>query len=321
MGAKITKFFSRKNNIRFSDFLYDHCNVAKRSQSYVLFYRRLARLIEDFEKSVHREIYTDSFEESVVEEYVHFIRASKPLKKGHDAYRQSTVRNFINKTVSALRKAERKGYCVELEALQNYKLASEDSEAVYLSIEEIKRINALNLRGEQAQVRDIFLVGCCTALRYSDYTRLSEENFQQGCIQILTRKTDTKVTIPIHYIVADIISRNKGYTFLKYQKSQQNFNCIVKRICKKAGITNKILVERTEGFKKVKRTYKKYELVSSHTARRSGATNMYLAGIPVFRIMLITGHKTQAAFFLYIRIDKHENALELKNHPFFSSNS
>lgn len=105
--------------------------------------------------------------------------------------------------------------------------------------------------------------------------------------------------------------------FYKYNNSQQNFNKIIKNVCKKAGITQKILVERTEGFKVVRKLVPKYQLVSTHTARRSGATNMYLAGIPPFRIMLITGHKTESAFYRYIRIQKEENAKDLQNHPFF----
>lgn len=57
--------------------------------------------------------------------------------------------------------------------------------------------------------------------------------------------------------------------------------------------------------------------VSSHTARRTFATNAYLAGILPARIMLITGHKTEQAFFRYIRIDKVRNAQELAQMDFF----
>jgi integrase len=78
-----------------------------------------------------------------------------------------------------------------------------------------------------------------------------------------------------------------------------------------------VLYERTDGTKVVRKRMKKYALVSSHTARRSGATNMYLAGIPVARIMLLTGHKTEQAFFKYIPIGKQENAKTLLEHNFF----
>lgn len=62
---------------------------------------------------------------------------------------------------------------------------------------------------------------------------------------------------------------------------------------------------------------KRYALVGSHTARRSFATNLYLSGISAGRIMLLTGHKTEEAFFRYIRINKEENAKILSEHAFF----
>ena len=64
--------------------------------------------------------------------------------------------------------------------------------------------------------------------------------------------------------------------------------------------------------------YKKYELVSTHTARRSGATNMYIAVIPTLAIMKITGHKTEKAFLKYIKISEEENAEMLAKHCFFN---
>lgn len=57
------------------------------------------------------------------------------------------------------------------------------------------------------------------------------------------------------------------------------------------------------------------------TAHRSGATNMYLAGIPTIAIMKITGHKTETEFMKYIKITEEQTALELMNHPYFSGAS
>ena len=58
--------------------------------------------------------------------------------------------------------------------------------------------------------------------------------------------------------------------------------------------------------------------MKTHTARCSGATNMYLAGIPTIAIMKITGHKTEREFMKYIKITEEQTALELMSHPYFS---
>ncbi len=63
--------------------------------------------------------------------------------------------------------------------------------------------------------------------------------------------------------------------------------------------------------------YKKYELLTVHTARRSFATNAYLEDVPILSIMKITGHKTEKAFLKYIKISQEDNANKLINHKFF----
>ena len=64
-------------------------------------------------------------------------------------------------------------------------------------------------------------------------------------------------------------------------------------------------------------TILKYELIKAQTARRSGATNMYLAGISTLDIMKITGHKKEREFLKYIRVSKEETAELLANHEYF----
>ncbi|MCD7940142.1 MAG: tyrosine-type recombinase/integrase, partial [Bacteroides intestinalis] len=59
---------------------------------------------------------------------------------------------------------------------------------------------------------------------------------------------------------------------------------------------------------------KKYELVTSHTARRSFATNLYLSGFPAISIMQITGHCTEKAFMAYIRVTPEQHAELLREH-------
>ena len=311
-------FAGKKKNIRLTEFIYKHCNETRGSTSYKRYYRRLARIIENFEQSIRIEVYSDSFDYKVSEEYLHFIRSAKP-EKNREAYRSSTVKMFIQRTIAMVNKANREGYAGQTCYLSELDAKDEDSCAVYLTMTEIEKLFDLKLKQTNAQIRDLFVIGCLTALRYSDYSRLTEDNFVNGNITIKTKKTGVRVSVPVHRMINDIIERNKGYSFLNYTASMQNFNKTLKTLCKRAGIIDKVLIERTEGFRPIRKIFRKCELVSSHTARRSGATNMYLAGIQPVRIMLITGHATESAFYKYIRIQKDENARELQSHPFFKS--
>ena len=70
----------------------------------------------------------------------------------------------------------------------------------------------------------------------------------------------------------------------------------------------------TSGKKKRDAPYEKWELVSTHTARRSACTNMYLRGIPTIAIMKISGHKRESTFLKYIKVSAEENADYIAEH-------
>lgn len=63
-----------------------------------------------------------------------------------------------------------------------------------------------------------------------------------------------------------------------------------------AEITNFVSIIETTGGVRQEVTYEKCDMVTSHTARRSFATNAYRAGIPSLSIMQITGHTTESSF-------------------------
>ena len=131
-------------------------------------------------------------------------------------------------------------------------------------------------------------------------------------------KTGKLVIIPIHFRVMEILNK---YKFdLPRSISNQKMNDYLKIIGHKAGINDPISMSKIEGGIRVTRTSPKHELISTHTARRSGATNMYLAGISTLSIMKITGHKTEKAFMRYIQMTEEDNAIKLMDSPFFKNN-
>ena len=220
-----------------------------------------------------------------------------------------------------------------------FKVEAETADTVYLNMDELRKIHALNLdtmsldaittenrpgniakkRGALKLARAKFLVGCFTALRVGDFNRLREVNITENVIRIKpgkgTRKNED-VVIPIHPVVKEILAT--GFS-IETPVSDQKINEHIKEVCQLAGITELVSVSRTEGGKLVTRTYPKHQLITNHTARRSGATNMFLAGIPSISIMKITNHTTEKSFLKYIKISQEENAELLKKHPFFNA--
>lgn len=196
------------------------------------------------------------------------------------------------------------------EDFRTFRKETEQVDAVYLTNDEVTKVAELPLCGSHALVRDIFILGCHTGMRFSDYSRLSSEDISDGVIHMITQKCKTPVDIPAHPRVVDILNKYGG---VMPKISGQKFNAYIKDVCKEAGLKESVLVRK--GGKHVR--HEKWELISSHTARRTGLTNMYKAGISTYRCMMISGHKTEQVFLTYLRITQEENAQFLKENSFF----
>ncbi len=94
-------------------------------------------------------------------------------------------------------------------------------------------------------------------------------------------------------------------------------NIYLKEIMQLAGFAERVETGRTKGGTKDMTYCQKWELISTHTARWSFATNAYLAGLPTIAIMQCTGHSSEVMFMKYIKVSSEQNALLLLNHPHF----
>lgn len=196
----------------------------------------------------------------------------------------------------------------------------EETTAIYLNTDELTKIHNCDLVGNPKldKIRDLFLIGCYTGLRFSDLSLLSADNINStdGTITIRTVKTGKTVVIPLHTVIRQILEKYNNE--LPRVPSNQKFNDYIKEVARKAGLDELILLQKIKGTLSYTETEPKYNLVTSHTARRSFVTNAYLAGVPPISIMKITGHKTESSFMKYIKISDKENAIQLKAHKFFN---
>lgn len=233
--------------------------------------------------------------------------------------------NTIGKHIKVLKvflnEATERGYNTNLEfRKKKFKAISEESDTVYLSLDELKKIENLDIRASKRldKVKDLFLIGCYTGLRFSDFTQIKPENIvsDNTIIKIRTQKTGSRVSIPLNSTVRSILKKYDNHLPKAY--TNQTMNSYLKELVGLAGIKEQIQTTITKGGKVVKEVLPKHKLVSTHTARRSFATNLYLSGVPTISIMKITGHRTEKSFLKYIRVTQEENADKLLTHPFFN---
>jgi len=211
---------------------------------------------------------------------------------------------FVKSLLSAATKA---GINTNLYYL-NITGTQEASESIYLNETELELMYKLNLSQNLRleKVRDLFLIGCNTGLRFSDYSTIKKEDIQGDRLRIVAQKTNRKVIIPLMPQAKEILQK---YDFqLPKAISNQKFNEYLKEVAELAGLTDTVITHITKGGKATATKQQKFELVTSHVARRSFATNYYKMGIDKLEIMAITGHKTEAEFLKYIKVTQEEKA-------------
>lgn len=120
-------------------------------------------------------------------------------------------------------------------------------------------------------------------------------------LNIRQQKTGAKVSIPCNSQLKAILER---YDYQMPHLEDQVINRYIKEVAKEAGLTDKVEVETTKGGTPKKEKKAKYTLIHTHTARRTGATLMYLAGMDVYDIMKGTGHSSPVMLKKYIRADQ-----------------
>ena len=271
-------------------------------------YRAVQKHLQDFQVKTRGKIDFDTINLDFFYKYSNFLK--KDLKLA-----QNTVKKDITILKVFLQEAVDLGFTNNLQFKhKKFTIEEENTDAVYLTEAEIISIYNHNFSHHKKleQVRDLFVFGCFVGLRYSDYSDVRPENIVtidgELFIKLVTKKTKEEIICPTNPIVNEIFAKYaSNANRLPKSFSNQKFNDYVKDLSRAAGMTTKgRLANHPER--------ELWECISSHTARRSFATNYYLQGFPTIDLMKITGHKTEKAFLKYIRVSKLDTAKRLSRH-------
>ena len=272
-------------------------------------YKLAKERLQEFQKQYDRPVDFNFINMEFYYDYVDFLSEYKN-------YALNTVGKYIKTLKEILNDATENSANTNLTfKSRKFKTLTEDVDAIYLSEEELNVILELDLSNNSRlnKARDLFLIGAWTGLRFSDFSRLTKDDIiDNNLISIQSLKTKEKVVIPIHRSLEKIIQKY-DWDFPE-SISNQNLNNYIKEVCEMAGINQTTTKTYTKGGRRIKEVYQKHELVSTHTARRSFATNLYKSGFPAISIMKITGHKTEKSFLKYIKVSLEEHAELLKKH-------
>ena len=188
---------------------------------------------------------------------------------------------------------------------RKFGLSSEKTSFVTISEDELKRIKLFKGSNHLENARDWLIIGCWTGCRVDDLMRLSNDNIHintkgQRFIRYTQSKTNKQVDLAIHPDVQEILDRLNGFP---RPISDQKFNDYIKKVCKDEKVGMSFLIQGTRQNPKTHKRetgmFEKWQLIRSHTCRRSFATNHYNK-ISNKLIMKVTGHSTEAMLLNYI---------------------
>lgn len=182
---------------------------------------------------------------------------------------------------------------------------------VYLTEEEIEKIVEYQPKNDrEALVQAQFIIGAKTLARHSDFMQFDESNIVGGNLVYVSQKTKIQASIPASDTLLRFLKAQKEILAKGVEVSDDSFNDIIRRICMKCDIDEPVkLYRRGETA-----TKPKWEYVSSHTARRSGCTNLYLRGLDLFTIAKLAGHTNPKTTANYICCGVRELPQEAKEY-------
>ena len=253
--------------------------------------------LKAFEKQNRRRIDWDTLDMQFYDEYLDYQLNVKGNSHNLFGKRIKTIKTFLND-------ATIRGNNIHL-MYKGFKVTVKDSDNIYLTEDEIKKMYTLDLSENERleRVRDLFVVGCRTGLRYSDLVTIRKENISKDGIKVITKKTGKTLNTVIIEETQEILEK---YSYELPNISKTNLNKYIKEVGELAGIDEITHKDTYKAGKPISIKTKKYERISSHTARRSFATNMYKGGHPIYYLMHIIGHKKESTFLNYIKVTNEE---------------
>ncbi|MEI7587190.1 tyrosine-type recombinase/integrase [Runella sp.] len=278
------------------------------TQSTLFTYQNAFRALQEFKDKYYKKSKFDfeNIDGAFYTQYRKFLTNDKQ-------FATNTVGKHLRKVKTFLMEAQINGHLPNFNP-RLFKSVEEKTDAIYLNDSELKHLFYLDLSKNTRleRVRDLFIVGARTGLRFSDYSNIQAKDIDltNEEITITPKKTQDTIVIPLNDDVKAIMKRYEGKTpnSLPETLSNQKMNDYLKELGKLAGFEELIETSMTKGGKKITIQRPKYELMTTHAARRSFATNEYLACTSMELIRAITGHRTEKAFMKYIKLTPREKS-------------
>lgn len=290
------------------------------NSSYEIFNGVLKEFIEWVDVN-HKDATIDDLTPQMLKEYMEYLFNKKVTHKitGEKVKAENnTVVNKLNNICTIVGYLENDALFSALRKVtKGIETFNQAENQIYVDNDEIERIYALELEGEEEIARDLFIFQLSSGQRYSDITKLCGTNLKDSVngdmVSIKQQKTKAKVSFPIDDKAKSILIK---YGYVLPKMTNKKVNGHLKEIGKKAKMVEMIDNEELRGNEVYPYQAEKYKLLTTHCSRRAFITNALKDNVDTSVIKKISGHKTDSAFQRYNRMsgeDAVETLLKVRN--------
>lgn len=270
-------------------------------------YRNFKKIIEQYQKVIKKKIHFQDVNKPFVDRFTNWLFNTQK-------YSTNSAGKILDNLKTVCLDAEKLEIKVNdyVGKIQGFKEQNEDRYIQTLSFKELEQIRTAELETEaQDNARRWLLLGCEIGQRVGDLLKLNQEKLRYKgnniYIDIIQQKTGKAISVRVlSPTIIDMIENHFPYAI-----SQQKLNKHIKDVCRLAKIEDEVKGKKYDKKSKRKKigVYPKCDLITSHSFRRSFATNYY-TNMPTPVLINITGHSKESLFLQYINqpVDSDHNA-------------
>ncbi|MDR6459255.1 integrase [Chryseobacterium vietnamense] len=275
-------------------------------RSYVSSFNTMYTDLKDFANENNIFLDIDKFDE------VHCLEFQNWLLGTERVGELSTLKTRIKRLAAIQKRAFEKGYTDNRSYMQDeYKVKVPPTFHTVLTEPEIKILYEHDFSDTPRleKVRDLFVLGCHTSLRFGDITRIENGHIDHSSktVNILLKKgsgVDNYKTVRFSFFgyAGEILSKYND-DMKNIAISNQNTNEYLKELFKAIPYFKEKIITRerptNEGvvFDKINFADK----IAFHDSRRSFCTNRYIEGWDLLEIWQYTGHTDESVFKTYFK--------------------
>ena len=317
------------------EFIKEESRLKEWSWETLKMVKSFQNILKDFDKKAG----LDFFNRSGLDKFLTYLRTSK------DREENSVQKQYKNLTWF-LRWAIRKGY-TQVRDVETYEpvFKTVKKPVIFLTKEELDKLYNLEIPATGAKLklkdmngneyekivqehdgmsiaRDLFCFCAFTSLRYSDVVEVRRTDIHDGVMTITTQKTHDRLPIVLHENAIAILDKYKDADFpqgkaLPYMTNQQMNRCL-KELGEICGFTTPYTITCYKNGNRYDEVYPKYELIGTHTGRKTFICFALSNGVPPDVVMKFTGHCDYKSMKPYIDIteDAKKDAIKKMEEAF-----